>query len=253
MTQSQCRKCGEPIIWGRRADDPDRWHRPLGVASESFGFYVDQNEIVRNGVFYDIHTCRRKKVRSSNNDRYSNAVRHGHVSVSGKELSIESLAREHNCPIEYCSAPPGDRCRDVAEYMETDRVLYLLASHEARKAVAVNRATGSPLYGEASAESTALQEELAAISRKRKLVRTRIEAHTEKLREEAASVEAVGCSTCGAESGEPCWNLNSLKRGNKSAIISVHNGRLARYRRSERRRLYAVLATHMQRILDEAR
>lgn len=211
---------------------------------------------MRPTTVYNIHTCRRKRSKSA--DVSSSSPRENEYLEKSKRkrynstTNIEVLARQFACPLADCDGAPDVQCRDIAEYMENDRTIRLLATHEARRAVASNDVLESPLYDDHESEARALQEELASIARKRKLVRARADAYTEKLRDESAAVSSVPCSACGAEPGETCWNLNSLKRGHKLSLVSVHVPRLTHYRKTERSRLYVRLVTAMQRILEEA-
>ena len=74
MEPSQCRTCGQAIIWTKRNDDPKRWNRPLDVRSATKGFCV-VDKVVHVTDCYQIHLCDPRDVQIQDEQtRMENAV-----------------------------------------------------------------------------------------------------------------------------------------------------------------------------------
>ena len=57
VAHSICKQCGRSIIWARRADDPQRWSRPLDSTSGVGAAVIDANGCVQWTHAYQFHSC----------------------------------------------------------------------------------------------------------------------------------------------------------------------------------------------------
>jgi len=57
VAHSICRQCGRPIIWARRADNPERWSRPLDPVTSTGAAVIDDAGMVRWTHVYQFHSC----------------------------------------------------------------------------------------------------------------------------------------------------------------------------------------------------
>lgn len=289
MAQAACKRCGEPIIWAKRSDNTNRWHRPLEIASEKLRYFVEYENndlVVKNVAVYDIHYCDTRR-----NSKTAAAVTVGgdNESVNGTVIAgdkytradsfarndardaiqirnsvnyaaAESAAREYDCPLSDCNGTYGIHCKDVAEFMENDKVVWLRRPHSARIAAAARAKQLSPLYGDKNMEASVLRAEISSIEQRRRIIRRNLEMHKKKLQHEARAIERMACTACGVEPGDNCLNLNSLRRGVKKPIVSVHASRVANYEKLwetenvERRRKQQMIALSaaMRSLLERA-
>lgn len=265
MAQAACKRCGEPILWAKRSDNTNRWHRPLEIASEKLRYFVEYENndlVVKNVAVYDIHYCdTRRKLKTPDTiavdtDRVSTGV----DTRSSINYAAELTANEFDCPLENCAATFGVRCRDVAEFMENDRIVWLGRPHVARVVLSARERHQSVLYGDKNMEAAVLRSEINSIEQRRRIIRRNLEMHKKKLQHEAKAIERMACTACGVEPGDNCLNLNSLRRGVKKPIVSVHASRVANYEKLwetenvERRRKQQMtaLSAAMRSLLERA-
>lgn len=57
MKAGTCNRCGRPIIWTKRLDDPNRWNRPLDPGNAHTGLVIRPNDTAEWVTVYQHHTC----------------------------------------------------------------------------------------------------------------------------------------------------------------------------------------------------
>jgi hypothetical protein len=183
MQPSQCRTCGQPILWVRRGDDTDRWNRPLDISSGQPGFCLVDG-VIHATTMYQAHVCQPRTVQQFDDQR---------------RYTLSDPLPQAVPPTIDDAEDQDDAPEYDAEQAQRDAEADELKRREAHELVEQQRAQ---FYAAREAERAAAREAYDALN---------VEA-----------VHKLKCRRCGASRSTKCWNLSARHRGKKEHTINVH-------------------------------
>jgi hypothetical protein len=184
MQPSQCRTCGQPILWVRRGDDTDRWNRPLDISSGQPGFCLVDG-VIHATTMYQAHVCQPRTVQQFDDQRrytLSDPLPDQPPAAPVVDEIEEEDAPEYDAAQAERDAQADElERRQAHEQLERERAQYLVARE-------AERAASRAIYDALNVEA----------------------------------IHKLKCRKCGASRSTKCWNLSARNRGKKEHTIKVH-------------------------------
>lgn len=219
----QCAQCGAPILWTRSTVDPNRWNRPLDMASSVKRYVVIEGQNLYVDTYVN-HTCSQVHFDNAPAAKPPKNYKLSHDEETKAFLSVK-------CPVADCAAEPGEKCINIRRfYAEGKRWDTEIHPHVSRR-VAGLEANGLMDRSKTSrtdyTEMMGYEVQRLAAQRRDGERDKRSAAKAAALNDEI--VAKTKCEHCGASRTTKCWDLGKRRLGIKEHTVVPH---------AERRRTY---------------
>lgn len=255
MRPGQCGSCGLPVLWVPRSDNPNRFNRPLDMATSSKRYVIVSDQLLFVDS-YDVHYCRpdenalvappvgttvnlsERKPEPKPEPVKADTRQPWQIERDEREKK-ERAKRKHgekcyaasiavDCPESECGAKVGEFCRDIRELPEIREMNpYWERSHVSRFIAGMEKAEipfdmNKYLVKMADEQGRQIPNDIYHREQKARLKQALAE-HNEKV------IAKTKCPKCNASRGVQCWNLSDRRYGRKVHTAGPHPDRSKLY------------------------